>query len=283
MKQEMVHHYTSINTLALILQSKKIRFNRLDRVDDVSEAQAYGKYDLSKYLFVSCWTDKLEESIPQWHMYTENMTGVRISLPKDFMDYKPLDIPKEAGIILTDNNIVSPISWTQIFAENYFIFPFFANKNMIERKIIYVDDIQGIYSDAVKIDVDSNGKATMEFKRIGDLACHKHKSWAFQDEFRFVFFAVPSLKIPPDGFTNENFISSFTNHIIQCIHDHVAPPINYFDIDIGEALNSVQITLGPKCNQGHKVIVEALVKEYTTHGIVADSILSGSLRHPIRL
>lgn len=281
MKQEMVHHYTSINTLALILQNKKIRFNRLDRVDDVSEAQAYGKYDLSKYLFVSCWTDNLEENIPQWHMYTENMTGVRISLPRDFLVYKPLDIPKEAGITYTED-IFSPISWTQIFADNYFIFPFLANKKMIERKVIYVDDIQGIYSNAVNIDVDLNGKAKMEFKGIGDLACHKHKSWAFQDEFRFVFFAVPSLKIPPGGFANGSFISSFSNHIIQCVYDHVAPPINYLDIDIGEALNKIQITLGPKCNQGHKVIVEALVKQYTTNGIVTDSVLTGSIRHPIR-
>ena len=36
-----IYHYTSIETLALILKNKTIRFNRLDHVDDVDEA-AYG-------------------------------------------------------------------------------------------------------------------------------------------------------------------------------------------------------------------------------------------------
>lgn len=30
-----IYHYTSTETLALILKSKKIRFNRLDQVDDM--------------------------------------------------------------------------------------------------------------------------------------------------------------------------------------------------------------------------------------------------------
>lgn len=72
---DYIHHYTNINTLALILKNKKIRFNRLDRVDDMSEAKALRGYNLSQYLFVSCWTDSEEESIPQWHMYTNSMTG----------------------------------------------------------------------------------------------------------------------------------------------------------------------------------------------------------------
>ncbi len=33
-----IYHYTSIETLALILDSQKIRFNRLDRVDDLEES-----------------------------------------------------------------------------------------------------------------------------------------------------------------------------------------------------------------------------------------------------
>jgi len=33
-----IYHYTTINNLALILASKKIRFNRLDNVDDLEES-----------------------------------------------------------------------------------------------------------------------------------------------------------------------------------------------------------------------------------------------------
>ncbi len=33
-----IHHYTSIENLALILKNKTIRFTRLDKVDDSEEA-----------------------------------------------------------------------------------------------------------------------------------------------------------------------------------------------------------------------------------------------------
>lgn len=34
-----IYHYTNIETLALVLKNKTIRFNRLDRVDDLEEGQ----------------------------------------------------------------------------------------------------------------------------------------------------------------------------------------------------------------------------------------------------
>jgi hypothetical protein len=83
----MIHHYTSIENLALILNSGKIRFNRLDKVDDIEEI---GIIDPRVYLkfFISCWTDDNAESIPLWKMYTPNMRGVRISMPKDMFQKK---------------------------------------------------------------------------------------------------------------------------------------------------------------------------------------------------
>jgi len=48
---EVIHHYTSIDTLALILASGKLRFNRLDRVDDMREAQRHSGIDFGKYFF----------------------------------------------------------------------------------------------------------------------------------------------------------------------------------------------------------------------------------------
>jgi|SRR3989304_7857431 len=126
--REIIHHYTSINTLALILKNRKIRFNRLDRVDDLSEAQALGKYDIAKYLFVSCWTDSELESIPQWHMYTDKMAGVRISILKDFFNYKPLE-PNPKWNVVKEGEILSPIPFDRLFNDNYFILPNFFKKD----------------------------------------------------------------------------------------------------------------------------------------------------------
>ena len=61
-----IYHYTSIETLALIVQNKTIRFNRLDFVDDCEES-LYGSgptnIKLGQYTFVSCWTKDCKHSI----------------------------------------------------------------------------------------------------------------------------------------------------------------------------------------------------------------------------
>lgn len=52
-----IYHYTNIEALALILKNQTIRFNRLDKVDDIEEgkAESWG-VKFCKYVFVSCWT-----------------------------------------------------------------------------------------------------------------------------------------------------------------------------------------------------------------------------------
>src|SRR5699024_6492802 len=76
------YHYTSIETLALILKSKKLRFTRLDLLDDRKEIN--GIPPLKHVgVYVSCWTEKREESLAQWSLYT-NMKGIRLEMEKEF-------------------------------------------------------------------------------------------------------------------------------------------------------------------------------------------------------
>ena len=61
-----LYHYTSIETLALILKHKTIRFSRLDRVDDPDEYAFSGDgVTPAHYCFVSCWTKNSRENLPQ--------------------------------------------------------------------------------------------------------------------------------------------------------------------------------------------------------------------------
>ena len=77
-----IHHYTSIENLALILKNKTIRFTRLDKVDDSEEAETVDMGKFGRFVYVSCWTSDEQESIPLWNLYTPDMHGVRIRLPK---------------------------------------------------------------------------------------------------------------------------------------------------------------------------------------------------------
>ena len=81
----MIHHYTTIDNLALILESKRIRFTRLDLLDDIQEIKGLDHQilKLDKSIFVSSWTEDNEENIPLWKMYASITNGIRITMPQD--------------------------------------------------------------------------------------------------------------------------------------------------------------------------------------------------------
>ena len=108
MHPDFLYHYTSIDTLGLILQHKKIRFNRLDKVDDLQESESADLGRLGRLFFVSCWSDSSEENIPLWSMYTPNMSGVRIKLPAKMFNAYHIK-PQSDSFIRVQEDIESPI------------------------------------------------------------------------------------------------------------------------------------------------------------------------------
>ena len=49
---EYLYHYTSIESLALILKNKTIRLNPLDKMDDLQEQKTADVENLGKFVFV---------------------------------------------------------------------------------------------------------------------------------------------------------------------------------------------------------------------------------------
>lgn len=78
-------HYTTIDTLALILDSKSIKFSRLDQLDDKMESEPFSDFNPLQYIFSASFTDDEQESIPMWKMYANMETGIRIEFDSDTM------------------------------------------------------------------------------------------------------------------------------------------------------------------------------------------------------
>lgn len=74
-----VYHYTSLETMKLILKNCNLRFKSLGGVDDPNEEKASDFGAFGHMTYVSCWTS-LKDSIPQWSMYGDNFKGVMITL-----------------------------------------------------------------------------------------------------------------------------------------------------------------------------------------------------------
>lgn len=88
----LLYQYTTIDALSLILKNRKIRFSRLDMVDDPEEYgfERYG-FKVAPFVFVSCWTPVKEENIPMWRMYANQARGVRIGVDSSMFELFSLD------------------------------------------------------------------------------------------------------------------------------------------------------------------------------------------------
>lgn len=247
-----IYHYTSIETLALILESKKIRFNRLDQVDDVEES-CYGSGEtnikLGQYQFVSCWTKDNKENLSLWKMYT-NYKGVRIALDEDmFITYK---VNEEFKSFFPNTIDISPEG-------DYFISSFINEAKLYD--VNYIPNPQ----DRIKrliIKAGNNGAAI----NTNDVGMYKREEWEFQKESRFKITVLP---ICPHFIKTRNTGNPF-DHIYNLMYA-LGPSIGinhpiktqYIDIPLNlDKLNHIEVMLGPQTSEGEKTIVKMLLKEY---------------------
>ncbi len=82
-----LYHYTSVETLLLILKNKTIRFSRLDCLNDPLEGTHLKFKYLNENIYASSWTSEANESLPMWKIYS-NLKGVRIKMPIDLFSFR---------------------------------------------------------------------------------------------------------------------------------------------------------------------------------------------------
>lgn len=97
--------------------------------------------EILQICFVSCWTDKKEENIPLWKMYSGNTGGIRIALEQEmFKEYLISDLKIES--LQSEGSMISKISPQDMINPNFFIIPIQDYENdLFYRHIKYVDDI----------------------------------------------------------------------------------------------------------------------------------------------
>lgn len=98
----ILYKYTTLESLAMILKSKKIRLNPLTRMDDLQEAQSSDDINYGRYVFISSWMDQPLESIAMWKLYSNMFSGVRIGMKENpFVKYPVTKQDVEKNILLS--------------------------------------------------------------------------------------------------------------------------------------------------------------------------------------
>ncbi len=276
----MIYHYTSIATLELILRTRRIRFNRLDRVDDIAESQTAVGIEFGKYFFVSCWTQKAEENIPLWTMYSNGMAGVRIGLHDYPFATTPLVAPPSWGLI-SSGLISSPLTFAQMFTDSYFVPPMFLTPSFLAGPVDYVADVNAVYHANVRL--IRSTQTTLTLNNLAKLPRTKSKRWAFQCEHRFCLMILPSIPLPPRGLGSEDFSTQLAQHVLHSFVRSTDPGVTHFDLDIDpRVLTEMEITVGPLATEAEFQNVAALRTELGLIGVLKRSELHGTIRPPKR-
>lgn len=269
---EYIHHYTTIETLALIIENKKIRFTRLDFLDDVEESSSFiEEFNfLASTIFTSCWTQDEEESIPLWKMYSSLYNGVRISMPRDM--FNKYHIPKfHERNHYSEIDRISPLTKDETFYNGDYTVTnvFDERQNDFYKKIKYEDGYVDIYKSMIRKEGDQ-----IHFKSMWDWGGFKSKKWEFQKETRFTLYTMPLLQIDKKLIEKDKFIQYNSEYVITGIKNRV----EFIDISLNQdAIKKMTITLAPCINPGQRILVKYLVKKYPTIEVVPSS-LENSIR-----
>lgn len=279
-KRMKLYHYTTIDCLAQILRNHTLRFNRLDRVDDIEEgAISPSGVRIGQYVFVSCWTKDSEESIPLWKMYTANGRGVRICLEsKMFRCYDNSEIVNCDGIRFSlkgtaYERTLTPIS--DFVNKDYMVLPVNEMElDYILKDIQYVDDVPSAVSNSVFFQ-----QITNNYKRVNvntrNLGLFKHKRWAFEKESRFVLFILPGHHFEK----MQTFGPDLSQWMLDVMSNNIPGTISYYDLHLKEDIfDSLEVVLGPSCVESDRIIVDALCSKYAPKSVITSSALTESLR-----
>lgn len=262
---DYLFHYTSLETLALILSNKTICFNNLLNVDDIEEAETEDMGKFGKYLYVSCWTEDEEESIPLWNLYTPNMHGVRIKMQK--FPFKKYHYSK--GMYYLTEDIDTYINIEKIYNENKVCIV--ATQPLL-IEVEYTNDKTKLFPKVKKEssegalekilaakdlkDIEGSFDIKYEFFNIGK---YKRENWSFQKEWRY------TISISPIGLQESN-PPSFEKHqklLRKLEDDNTEVPYQRLFLELDEtAFENMEIVFGPKMTESEKILAKSLIKEY---------------------
>lgn len=265
----VLYHYASLDTLALILHNRTIRFSRLDKVDDPQEQRSADSQNLGKMKLVSCWTSSDEESIPMWREYAGAECGVRIQMKS--YPFKQYSVSTESLSKLSRDAVLNTCGGSfdglhlpiEDFWDRSYHFKEMARSVEMLHKVQYTNDKSLLFPEVIRS--CGNGWIKADLSALG---IHKATAWSYQKEWRYVLTGVPV-----------GIASIFkgdaeaVKKAAEVILDRCDPGIpSFYDLAISdEAFSSMKIVASPKMTPGNRLILDALVQKYAPGIDVAES------------
>ena len=260
--QDSLYRYTSIESLALILKNRTLRFARLDTVDDPQECRTLDSRNAALMRYVSCWTANAQESIPMWREYAGVDCGIRIEMPRDpFARYCwNVDIVTSVTGMRceADGDNPSPfekmlIPFEELWDRGLLVLEFGGESNIL-HKVEYTNDTNLLFPKTLGL--SENGDLSVNHNAIG---LHKAMSWAYQNEWRYILTILP-IDVKGSAFEQDRELPKLGAFLTDRGGAHTP---SYYDMKIADgAFRSMKLTVSPKMSPGNRVLLESLIEKY---------------------
>ncbi|WP_158091372.1 DUF2971 domain-containing protein [Tenacibaculum holothuriorum] len=245
---EEIYHYTSINSLAYILNYKTLRFTILSNLNDPLEGKTEDVEYCEKLVYSSSWSISEKDTIPMWKLYTD-LKGVRLKInPKNlFADSTEI---REENYGLHNKYFVStlnrPLSLKVKSIDGLNVRYEASDKIFGPDKVKYIEEGEEYPSVITRLEEGMQG-GKLELHRVG-LA--KNKNWKFENEIRFRIPFQTDI-ITMNGMTPKEFVS---------IYEFES---SFYDVDINpKVFETAEIMLAPLCEKSDEIIVNSLIQEF---------------------
>lgn len=177
---DRLYHYTSIDNMKKIIDSKALMFNRNDKLNDVVEGLRTESFQSNYY--TTCFTTNSKESIPLWYMYGKGKLGIRISVKnRNFFTGRVYYLNGENKIYFKREEIEiendKPI-YANIVRTKYG----YIKLGSINRTNVYYSD-EEVEKDPTTI--LGNKSIEVHVTDIYKMAGVKGGAWSFEEEARF--------------------------------------------------------------------------------------------------
>ena len=195
-----LYQYTTMDSVLAILESKTIRFTRLDSLNDLNEG-CCGEYaHLKKYVYISSWSADERESIPMWSLYGRKKDvldeGVRIKVPTNLFTFDGdgnladnLRLEKILGgwnavvDVKTKPIVLSPVlrTWQEIYGDGD---EFIARKQVVGPiRVNYM--VNKEYIDKYSSTLRKEYLGTRNAFFPDQIGYEKADAWSYENEYRF--------------------------------------------------------------------------------------------------
>lgn len=275
-----LYHYTTIQNLALILKNRTLRLMPLNLMDDLQEAKSKDLQDFGQFIYVSSWTDKEEEVIPMWKMYTKPECGVRIGMVENPFQIFDSNINKfrdpTQGEYITSGDkktkgIFPIIQMEEMALSDYIVVNPGFSQQLTQVKYSY--DINELEPEILSFN-QKDGSLSMLLGKLGYI---KNKYWVFQQEWRYIIRTIPMSIL--------RSVQDFDKEIFRFIKDittgKAKQPLPYIDLHLSDyALNTMEIILAPDMPEANKILVECLIEKYNPNALnhIKPSLLTNLIR-----